>query len=91
MNFLAVRWAMDRRMGNSYAKAVLIDIAGRADENGFLVSTLEEIAYGAAMKTDTVRRKIGWLKKAGFIKTYRGADCWAFRVQFDPPDISGLD
>jgi DNA-binding IscR family transcriptional regulator len=86
VNVLAIRWALKRKIGSSYAKAVLVDLAVQTDGKGLLVRTFEEIAHGTGMKVGTVRRKIRWLKSAGYIEVFRGAHCCSFRLRFDKAD-----
>jgi pyocin large subunit-like protein len=83
MNSDAIEWARNQRLGDSCAKAVLVDLAGQADKSGFLVCALEEIAQSTCMSARTVQRKLRWLETAGFVGIYRGADCLAFQLRMD--------
>ncbi len=83
MNMLAVRWAMKRRLGDSYAKAVLVDLACEADEAGLVLFTLEKIARRTCMSVRTVKLKIRWLENMGFVRTAKFPDFWGLMLQLD--------
>ena len=89
MSFIAADWAIKQRLGDHYAKAVLFDLAGHADESGFCACTLETLARDTCMSVRTVRRKLRWLEHVGLVKTerftspIRGINVWAFHLQLD--------
>ena len=89
MSSIAANWAIKQRLGDPYAKAVLFDLAGHADEGGFCACTLETLARDTFISVRTVRRKLRWLEYSGFVKTERltspvpGINVWAFHLQLD--------
>ena len=89
MSFIAANWAIKQKLGDPYAKAVLFDLAGHADDEGFCACSLERLAWDTCMRVRTVQRKLRWLEHVGLVKTerltspIRGINVWGFHLKLD--------
>lgn len=84
MNINAVRWAFDQRTGDSYAKAVLVELAALSDEFGIRVCSLEDIACSTDIGLRTVQREIRLLEDARIIEARKISGLiWEFRLNLN--------
>lgn len=71
MSHQAQTWAVEQKVGDALAKAVLMNLANRADETGHCFPGQARISADTEINLRTVKRKLALLRDLGLISTYR--------------------
>ena len=66
-------WARELRLGNPYAKSVLLAVANYMNENGAAWPGLATIARDTDISEETISRRLRWLQEIGAVAVFK---CW---------------
>jgi hypothetical protein len=60
-------WARNLRLGNAYAKSLLMALAGYVNLDGICFVGIDQLAEDTDLSTDNVRKQLAWLEEVGVI------------------------